>query len=230
MNESYEVLFKNRGDICIVIPSLELSAKKLKEKLVKSDYRIYFINYSGFDTSKGYFPGNNIIRNFDNLISEIEKSTNKKVIKIVGDSFGALIALGLLSKYKKRYSKIKIILTSPLISFNELNKSSSSTQSKEGFVRYIKKHKLVKKVNNKQLSELVNHKIIPDPFLDNKIPTKNLLMYHYFKDRNLSFKTTYKFSKKNHIKLIKLNGTKHSIKNFDKSILKEIFTDKTNKI
>lgn len=222
MNESYKLFFEKQDEICVILPSLELSAGKLHAKLAESNYMICFINYSGFDDSRGCFPGVNMVGNINRLIDKVQRKTGKKVTRIIGDSFGGLVALGLLSRYKEKYVNIKIILTSPLISFNKLYNNQRSSQSKEGFVRYLKGHKLIKKINYKQLPNLINHVEIPDVFLNN-IPSKNLIVYHYYGDKSLNFSTSEEFSRKNKIRLIKLNGKAHSLINFNKSVLTKLF-------
>ncbi len=222
MNESYKLLFTKQDKVCIVLPSLELSEERLQKRLTKSDYVICFVNYSGFGSSDGSFPGKNIIENIDRLMEEVKKETGKRVTRIIGDSFGGLIALGLLSRYKKRYSKITIILISPLISFKRLDKNPKSPQSKEGFVRYLRDHILIKEVNYTQLSNLIDHIEIPEPFTE-EISQKNVVIYHSYGDKSISFVSSEKFSKKNKIKLVKLKGKAHSLINMDNKLLTKMF-------
>lgn len=137
MAESYNLLFKEGNSLLVILPSLGLSAEELKAKIKNSKSTVCFINYSGMKNSEGFFPGKNIVQNIDSLIDSVQEKTGRKVSKIIGDSYGGLLVLGLLSKYKKKYGKVKVILTSPVISFGRLEKNPSSPQSKQGFVRYL---------------------------------------------------------------------------------------------
>lgn len=221
MYETTEFLFRHNTELCIIFPSLNLSFRKFKQVVKRSSYEVCFVNYSGFGNSIGSFPGRNIIRGMDKVLDMIAKKENKKMTRIIGDSYGGLIALGLLSRYKRKYAGT-IILTSPLISFERLEQNSSSRRSKNGFVKYLKEHKSIGKIDTEQLLKLLNHEEIKDPF-KSKIVGSTLKVYHYENDRNLDYKVSRDFCKIKKAKIIKLEGTNHSLINFDKTIIDEIF-------
>jgi len=219
---SYDRIGNRDGDVCVILPSLSFDVKMFQKKIndlpIKRD--IFIVFYKGFGKSSGNFPGSKILEIVDKTIERIECVSGKNVKMIIGDSYGGLIALGLLKKYDKhRY--VDVVLTSPLISFNRLDKDPESSQSKEGFIRYIRKHELIKRVGNKSLLSLTDHVQINDPFVTT-LKNKGIRIYHYLNDKNLGFSVSKKFSLLNGIELTRVQGNKHGLCNFDKNVIENI--------
>jgi len=200
-------------------------AKERFEEIAKNTKStVCFVQYSGFGDSGGTFPGKHIVENVNRIITDVERKTRKKADSVMGDSYGGLVALELLRKYNYKYRKVRFILTSPLISFDRLDKDPTSPQSKEGFARYLKEHSLIRKVDKKQLSNLMEHREMPDPFRSD-VDGKNVVIYHYDEDRSLQCKTSEDFCRLKKAKMIELKGNRHALLNFEKKALNGILAD-----
>ncbi len=222
--ETYYTLTQGTtGKLTVVFPSLGLSPQTLQDRAIGSGNGVCYVSYSGFGESSGTFPGEHIIANASTVIAHIQESTGLEVAKIVGDSYGGLIALGLMASHMDDYSGVSFVLASPLVSFARLEKDVNSPQSKEGFVRYIKGHELIRETDQRQMTNLIEHKEIPDPFTQ-ALRGESLTIYHYVDDPNLEFEVSEDLSKRKKAKIVKIEGDKHALANFSRDMVTDILS------
>jgi pimeloyl-ACP methyl ester carboxylesterase len=110
-NNTFHPIFNQKQKALLYIPGLDMSAISFYPYYLNmnKDYDIYTI-VSGFNTTCNYFDICNVVKNY------IYYNIHKELI-IIGESFGALVAINIILQIQN-YKNVKLILINPATSYN----------------------------------------------------------------------------------------------------------------
>lgn len=200
------------------LPSNPISKDVLMKKLAECNYDVFFPRYEGTWESKGNFleraPSEAIIEFIEKLRrgEDIENKEYKaKKVFLLGASFGGGVALDIATKYDVD----KICVTSPVISFKEIN----GIETLENYLRtaYTKDYRF----DSKNWQKLIKDEIwnlkdskIRDPFKILIIAGKN--------DNQIKESDIIEFGKRNNISVRIFDLGHISLSKITEPILNEI--------